>query len=138
MIDNCNISFTSLLFSIVVLEVRRFSIYPLTRQGPTSKWSVREHQFQNNVCTYRFHQLITYYNAKYGSVRRISAINLISSDLTPKIGRIYQITIKLFLSVGVKFSTLDWLVLIDNRWTKVDGPRDNLKFLYLFFFNATK
>jgi hypothetical protein len=54
----------------------------------------------------------------------MSTINLILSDLTPKIGRVYQITIKLFLSAGVKFSTIDWLVLIDNRWTKIDGLRD--------------
>ena len=27
-------------------------LYPLTRQRPTSKWIVREHQFQNNACTY--------------------------------------------------------------------------------------
>ena len=24
--------------------------YPLTRQGPQSKWSVREHRFQFNAC----------------------------------------------------------------------------------------
>jgi len=27
--------------------------------------------------------------------------------------------------MGVKFSTIDWLVLIDNHWTRIDGPRDN-------------
>ena len=26
-----------------------------------------------------------------------------------------------FLSTGVKFSTIDWLVLIDNCWTLIDG-----------------
>jgi len=56
---------------------------------PTSKWSVCEQQFQNNAWTYRFNQLITYYNAKYGSVGRTSASNLISSDLTPKLRRAY-------------------------------------------------
>ena len=112
--------------------------YPLTCQGLTSKQSVYKHQFQNNMCTYRFHQLITYYNAKYSSVRRISAINFISSDLTSKIGRIYQITIKLFLSAGVKFSTIDWLVLINNRWTKVDGPRDNTTQYYYSLYHNSK
>ena len=38
---------------------------------------------------YRFRQLTTYYNAKYGSAERISAINLISSDLTAKTKRVY-------------------------------------------------
>jgi len=53
-----------------------------------------EHQFQNNAYIYRFHQLITYYNIKYRSIGRISASSLISNDLTPKIRRVYQITIK--------------------------------------------
>ena len=29
-----------------------------------------------------------------------------------------------FLSTGVTFGTIGWLVLIDNRWTLIDGPRD--------------
>ena len=30
----------------------------------------------------------------------------------------------MFLSTGVKFSSVNWLALIDNRWTRIDGPRD--------------
>ena len=43
---------------------------------------------------YKLNQLITYYNAKYCSAGRISASDLILSDLTPKIMRVYQIFIK--------------------------------------------
>ena len=32
----------------------------------------------------------------------------------------------IFRSTGVKFGTIDWLVLIDNRWTRIDGSKDTL------------
>jgi hypothetical protein len=29
--------------------------------------------------------------------------------------------------MGVKFGAVGWLVLIDNRWTRIDGPRDSIR-----------
>jgi len=55
--------------------LRIYLLYPLARQRLTSKWSMREYQL------YKFCQLITYHNVKYGSVGRISASNFILSDL---------------------------------------------------------
>jgi len=38
--------------------------------------------------------------------------------------RVHLIKSFVFLSTGVKFSSIDWLVLIDNRWTRINGLRD--------------
>ena len=60
---------------------------------------------------YKFHQLITYYNAKYSSAGRISASNLVSSDLTPKLSvyiKFYKIQ-KLYIPQYGRYVQLDWL-----------------------------
>ena len=62
--------------------------------------------------------------------------NFILSDLAPKNKPIYQIlwclaSIKsfIFLSTGVKCSSIDWLDLIGNSWARIDVLRDRNKVL---------
>ena len=55
----------------------------IIRQRPTSKWPVHEHQNQIQG----LYPAAT--PAKYRSVERMSARNLISSDSTPRIKLIY-------------------------------------------------
>jgi hypothetical protein len=58
--------------------------YPLARQRPTSSSPCANTNFKTT-------SVPTYYNVEYSSTGRVSASNLILSDLTPKIRRIYQI-----------------------------------------------
>jgi hypothetical protein len=79
---------------------------------------------KQRVHLYRFYQLITYYNIKYRSVGRISASNLISNDLTPETRRAYQITIKSKALYSLVRALNSARLIIDNRWTRIDGIRD--------------
>jgi hypothetical protein len=56
-------------------------MYPLARQRPTSSGPCTNTSFKTA-------SVPTYHNAEYSSTGRVSASNLISSDLTPKIRRI--------------------------------------------------
>jgi len=68
--------------------------YPLTRQGPQSKWSVREHRFQ---CVRVLKGLIlAAVYAKYRSAGRTTARGLILGGLAPKIKPIYQFYIEYY------------------------------------------
>jgi hypothetical protein len=40
------------------------------------------------------------------------------------ISNYYKIKSFIFLSTGVKSCSIDWLVLIDNFWTRINGSRD--------------
>jgi hypothetical protein len=59
--------------------------------------------------------------------------------------RVHLIKSFVFLSTGAKFSSINWLALIDNHWTRINGLRDNkeeiLIFkmpprLHIFYFNV--
>ena len=70
--------------------------YPLQRQDPQSKRSVREHRFQNNPYIYiKFNYQLHLY-VKYRSAGRTTAKGLILNNLSPKIKLIYQFYIKYY------------------------------------------
>jgi len=65
---------------------------------------------------------------------RMSARNLILSDSAPKNKLVYQNTMvfglhqKLHIhEYGVECSSIDWLDLIDNSWTRIDALRDSVE-----------
>ena len=71
--------------------------------------------------------------AKYRSVESINVKNLILSDSAAKNKLIYQNTTVFGLyqelhipSTDVECSSIDWLDLIDNSWTRIDVLRDNI------------